>query len=144
MFDVGFWELVLCAIVALVVLGPERMPVAVRSVAHWVRIARSTLNAVKSEFEHELALGPLKPEQTPDLQPPHIAAAEPLPSSQTAVATEIQQAIAELKDSADEGKLPLIDKATAAETDAPLKLQQSAMDSRLIDAKRLCCNYASL
>ena len=97
MFDVGFWELVLCAIVALVVLGPERMPVAVRSVAHWVRIARSTLNAVKSEFEHELALGPLKPEQTPDQQAPHIGATEPLPSSQTAVATEIQQAIAELK-----------------------------------------------
>ena len=34
MFDVGFWELVLCAVVALIVLGPERMPVAVRSVAH--------------------------------------------------------------------------------------------------------------
>ena len=97
MFDVGFWELVLCAIVALVVLGPERMPVAVRSVAHWIRLARSTLNAVKSEFEHELALGPLKSEQTPDQQPRHIAATEPLPSSQTAVATEIQQAIAELK-----------------------------------------------
>lgn len=97
MFDVGFWELVLCAIVALVVLGPERMPVAVRSVAHWVRIARSTLNAVKSEFEHELALGPLKPEQTPDQQAPHTTANETMPSSQTAVATEIQQAIAELK-----------------------------------------------
>jgi len=97
MFDVGFWELVLCAIVALVVLGPERMPVAVRSVAHWVRIARSTLNAVKSEFEHELALGPLKPEQTSDQQAPHRAANETMPSSQTAVATEIQQAIAELK-----------------------------------------------
>ena len=32
MFDVGFWELVLCAVVALIVLGPERMPVAVRPV----------------------------------------------------------------------------------------------------------------
>lgn len=97
MFDVGFWELVLCAIVALIVLGPERMPVAVRSVAHWIRLARSTLNAVKSEFEHELSLNPLKPEPTPDQQAPHRAATETLPSSQTAVATEIQQAIAELK-----------------------------------------------
>ena len=41
MFDVGFWELVLCAVVALIVLGPERMPVAVRSVAHWLGAAHS-------------------------------------------------------------------------------------------------------
>ncbi|WP_159217753.1 Sec-independent protein translocase protein TatB, partial [Klebsiella pneumoniae] len=33
MFDIGFWELVLIAIVALVVLGPERLPHAIRSVA---------------------------------------------------------------------------------------------------------------
>ena len=54
MFDVGFWELVLCAVVALIVLGPERMPVAVRSVAHWLGAARSMLNAVKAEFEQKL------------------------------------------------------------------------------------------
>ena len=96
MFDVGFWELVLCAVVALIVLGPERMPVAVRSVAHWLGAARSMLNAVKAEFEQELALDKLKQElmpQTPptEKEPPAV---EP-PPTQTAV--DIQSAIEQLK-----------------------------------------------
>ena len=101
MFDVGFWELVLCAVVALIVLGPERMPVAVRSVAHWLGAARSMLNAVKAEFEQELALDKRKQElmpQTPptgtpptEKEPPAV---EP-PPTQTAV--DIQSAIEQLK-----------------------------------------------
>lgn len=31
MFDIGFWELVVIGVVALVVLGPERLPVAIRT-----------------------------------------------------------------------------------------------------------------
>jgi sec-independent protein translocase protein TatB len=99
MFDIGFWELVLCAVVALLVLGPERMPVAVRSVAHWVRAARATLNAVKAEFEHELELDALKQEFRGEEQTPNIArpASQTVPSPQATVATDIQNAIAELK-----------------------------------------------
>lgn len=68
MFDVGIGELLLCAVVALIVLGPERMPVAVRSVAKWLGTIRATLHAVKNEFEHELELDKLKQElqQTSD------------------------------------------------------------------------------
>ncbi len=62
MFDVGISELLLCAVVALIVLGPERMPVAVRSLAKWLGAIRATLHAVKSEFEHELELDKLKQE----------------------------------------------------------------------------------
>lgn len=56
MFDIGFWELVVIAVVALVVLGPERLPVAVRTAAHWIKLIRSTANSVKSELEQELKL----------------------------------------------------------------------------------------
>jgi sec-independent protein translocase protein TatB len=99
MFDIGFWELVLCAVVALLVLGPERMPVAVRSVAHWVRAARATLNAVKAEFEHELELDTLKQEFRGEEQTPNIAhpASSSMPSPQTTMTSDIQNAIAELK-----------------------------------------------
>lgn len=56
MFDIGFWELVVIGVVALVVLGPERLPVAIRTASHWIRLIRSTANSVKTELEQELKL----------------------------------------------------------------------------------------
>ena len=60
MFDVGFWELVLIALVALLVFGPERLPRLVREVALWVRKARSVVAAAKSEIDQELQLHDLR------------------------------------------------------------------------------------
>ena len=55
MFDVGFSELMMIALVALIVLGPERLPKAARFAGLWVRRARSQWHSVKSELENELA-----------------------------------------------------------------------------------------
>ncbi len=55
MFDIGFSELVLIALVALVVLGPERLPKAARLAGMWLRKARTQWDAVKGELERELA-----------------------------------------------------------------------------------------
>src|SRR5688500_5352939 len=55
MFDIGFSELLVIAVVALIVLGPERLPKAARFAGLWVRRARAQWYAVKSELEHELA-----------------------------------------------------------------------------------------
>lgn len=55
MFDVGFSELFLIALVALIVLGPERLPKAARFAGLWVRRARAQWYSVKSELERELA-----------------------------------------------------------------------------------------
>ena len=60
MFDIGFTELLLIAVVALVVLGPERLPKAARFAGLWVRRARAQWFSVKSEFERELAAEELK------------------------------------------------------------------------------------
>ena len=55
MFDgIGFMELLLIGIIGLVVLGPERLPVAVRTVASWIRTMKRMVNSVKEELEHEL------------------------------------------------------------------------------------------
>jgi sec-independent protein translocase protein TatB len=59
MFDVGFSELVMVAIVALVVLGPERLPKAARVAGMWVGRARRTLASVKQEIDRELKAGEL-------------------------------------------------------------------------------------
>ena len=56
MFDIGFWELMLIAVIGLVVLGPERLPVAIRTVSRWVRAVRNTANGVKQELSQELKL----------------------------------------------------------------------------------------
>ncbi|HTA64981.1 MAG TPA: Sec-independent protein translocase protein TatB [Xanthomonadaceae bacterium] len=55
MFDFGFGELLLLAVIALVVLGPERLPVAARLLGRWIRAARSQWNTVKAELENEIA-----------------------------------------------------------------------------------------
>ncbi|ABE53749.1 twin-arginine translocation protein TatB [Shewanella denitrificans OS217] len=57
MFDgIGFMELLLIGILGLVVLGPERLPVAVRSVTGWIRALKRMANSVKDELEQELKI----------------------------------------------------------------------------------------
>ena len=60
MFDVGFSELLVIAVVALLVLGPERLPKAARFAGLWVRRARAHWNSVKAEFENEIAADDLQ------------------------------------------------------------------------------------
>lgn len=55
MFDIGFSELLMIAVVALLVLGPERLPKAARFAGLWVRKARAQWYSVKTEFEREMA-----------------------------------------------------------------------------------------
>jgi sec-independent protein translocase protein TatB len=55
MFDVGFSELLLLAIVALVVLGPEKLPHAARIAGAWVGRIRRTISTMQTEIEREVA-----------------------------------------------------------------------------------------
>ena len=54
MFDIGFWELAVLAVVALLVVGPERLPKLVRDGARWVRAIRRFLAETRHEIEREL------------------------------------------------------------------------------------------
>ena len=54
MFDIGFLELVLISIVGLLVLGPERLPVAIRTVGLYVGKLRRSFNSVRADIEQEL------------------------------------------------------------------------------------------
>ncbi|MBN1005827.1 Sec-independent protein translocase protein TatB [Amphritea pacifica] len=60
MFDIGFAELLIIAVVGLVVLGPEKLPVAVRTVGLWVSKAKRTLSSIQSEISEELRLDEMK------------------------------------------------------------------------------------
>jgi len=55
MFDVGFWEIILVLIIALLVAGPERLPGIVRSVGLWTGRAKAMARNLREEFEREVA-----------------------------------------------------------------------------------------
>jgi sec-independent protein translocase protein TatB len=60
MFDVGFVELLIIGVVALLVLGPERLPAAARTVGGLLRKARHSWNTLRGEFEREFAAEEIK------------------------------------------------------------------------------------
>lgn len=60
MFDVGFAELLLIALIVLVVMGPERLPQTIRSLSLWVGRARQTFTAAKRELEREVGMDDIR------------------------------------------------------------------------------------
>ena len=60
MFDLGFWEIAMIVRVALVVVGPERLPGLARTAGFWVGKAKRMISDVKTEIDQELATDELK------------------------------------------------------------------------------------
>ena len=60
MFDVGFSELVLIAVVAMIVIGPERLPKVARTAGALLGRMQRYVNSVKSEVEREMQFEDLK------------------------------------------------------------------------------------
>jgi sec-independent protein translocase protein TatB len=55
MFDIGFWELALIAVVALLVIGPERLPGVARNVGMWVGKMRRFVSSVQADINAEVS-----------------------------------------------------------------------------------------
>ncbi|THA10055.1 Sec-independent protein translocase protein TatB [Rodentibacter pneumotropicus] len=105
MFDIGFSELVLLMIVGLVVLGPKRLPVAIRTVMGWVKTIRGLAANVQNELKQELKLQELQDS---------IKKAESL-NLQT-LSPELSKTVEELKAQADKMRTELESKAAEAGT----------------------------
>jgi sec-independent protein translocase protein TatB len=56
----SFWELALIAIIALIVLGPERLPKAARTIGLWVGKAKHGFESIKTEIDRELKVKELQ------------------------------------------------------------------------------------
>ncbi len=62
MFDIGFLEIIIIAVTALLVLGPERMPGAVRTVSLQLGRLRRSFNALRQEIEREVGADEIRRE----------------------------------------------------------------------------------
>lgn len=62
MFDIGFFELCLILLIALLVLGPERLPRVARTLGAWVRRARRMVAGVRDQIDRELSIEDYKRE----------------------------------------------------------------------------------
>lgn len=64
MFDVGFWEMTLIGLIALLVLGPERLPKVARTAGLWLARARRMIADVRADVNREIRNSELKEMQT--------------------------------------------------------------------------------
>ena len=60
MSDIGFLELVVIAVVALLVVGPERLPGVIKKVSSWLAKARHFTNSIRDELEREANLAEIR------------------------------------------------------------------------------------
>lgn len=60
MFDIGFWELTLIGVVALLVVGPDRLPGLARTAGVWVGRGRRFVSRVKEDIERDIRAEEMK------------------------------------------------------------------------------------
>ena len=131
MFDIGFSELVLLMLVGLVVLGPKRLPVAIRTVMGWVKTIRGLAANVQNELKQELKLQELQDS---------IKKAEQLNLKQ--LSPDLSKTVEELKEQAQKMRAELEEKAAAAGTtvEEQIKEIKSAAENPADSAEKLEVN----
>jgi|SRR5688572_98795 len=115
MFDIGFSEMLVCAVVALVVIGPERLPRVARTLGHLFGRMQRYVTQVKSDIHREMEMADLGKVKTE-----FESAARTFKSEVEATAGETEREWRELQSSVDRGlEDPIPDAAPAEAAPAP-------------------------
>lgn len=115
MFDPGFWEVTVIAVLGLLILGPERLPVVAKKVGYWVGKGRRYLSSVRSDIEREFRTDEL--EKILNQQSTEIEALKDLISDTKKEATDVVQETKELLETSlntEEKKKPKTNKKKSA------------------------------
>ncbi|HEX2825222.1 MAG TPA: Sec-independent protein translocase protein TatB [Burkholderiales bacterium] len=130
MFDIGFSELMVIGVVALIVIGPERLPKVARTVGHLFGRMQRYVNDVKADINREMQLEELRKLQA-DMQ-------EAARSFETSVNKEIGAAESEIQKIAQEANpTPLPAPAEAATIEqAPARPEPAVVSDPLTPAER--------
>jgi len=109
MFDIGFSEIVVIGVVALIVIGPERLPKVARTLGHMFGRLQRYVNEVKSDISREMELDELRKLQT-EVQ----SAARDIEQSVTQTAREMESGVRSVESQLNEAAA-----GTSASTEAP-------------------------
>jgi sec-independent protein translocase protein TatB len=101
MFDIGFSEIVVIAVVALIVIGPERLPKTARMLGHLFGRLQRYVNEVKSDINREMELDELR-----RLQREVKGAASEIERSMSSVATDLQSGVRSVEQQLNEAAAP--------------------------------------
>jgi sec-independent protein translocase protein TatB len=111
MFDFGFWEILMIVLVALIVVGPERLPGLARTVGFWVGKAKRMVADVKTEIHEQVAAEELKKAlDEQDLMEDVYEMIEETKKTGQEIRQEVQQTSQEIKQEVQDQALPPTDK----------------------------------
>jgi len=135
MFDIGFSEIVVIAVVALVVLGPEKLPKTARTLGHLFGRLQRYVSDVKRDIQRELELDELR-----KLQQNVQSAAKEIETSMTAATRDVEQNVrdveAALSATSDAAPPPAPAAATPAVASPPPSAAPPASGAARADASR--------
>lgn len=114
MFDIGFTEIVVIAVVALVVLGPEKLPKSARTLGHLFGRLQRYVADVKADINREIELDELR-----KLQQQVSTAARDLETSMTSAASEVESSVRTVGSELDAAPAPSSAAAPAASPAVP-------------------------
>ena len=77
MFEVGFTEIILILGIALLVLGPEKLPKVASQVGRWAGRARAMARQLRQQLDDEVSINLATPPTRPVHRPPPVAPADP-------------------------------------------------------------------
>lgn len=122
MFDFGFSEMLVVGVIALVVLGPERLPTVARTAGEWVGKAQRFVAQVKSDIDRESSLAELKKIQeearavASDLKSTVEKAASEMEKGVKDVASEVEASASSIEKSVDDAVSQVSTELNAART----------------------------
>ena len=129
MFDVGFSEIVVIAVVALIVIGPERLPKVARTLGHLFGRMQRYVNDVKSDISREMELDELR-----KLQASVQDAAHAIEQTVTKEVSATESQLNSISTTAQEAVQPAVEPAVAAGADAIVTPATSAQLELGLDA----------
>ena len=123
MFDIGFSELLVIGVVALVVIGPERLPKVARTLGHLLGRAQRYVNDVKADINREMQLDELKKLQSQVAESARTledSVRKEYETARSAVEAPAQEAVAELNNATNQLAAEAEQLKSAATPDKPV------------------------
>ncbi len=130
MFDIGFSEILVIFVLALIVLGPEKLPRVVREVGRWVGRARAMARQFQDQLEEEVDTDRSRTTRPEPVRPvggvPAASASEVIPQPAEAAATPTAEPVSGTAAPWQTGAEPLPDAAAPSGDRLPEALTQGA------------------